>query len=191
MIKKGSPTTALEEQVLSRIARGEDPWLGHLGGSRKISGAIGRLVKRGRLRYGHENGTGGKLGYWLVASDSESKDEELATLRASLATATATIEMLTAERDELLKDAAVEWRCPSCGDGLIPWQHADARSEIQRLTEERDELLAALEPLAHASKVSAVKPVYAIGTRFGAPYDERAAEAMVHRARAALAPKGD
>lgn len=58
--------------------------------------------------------------------------------------------------------------------------------EVERLRERVRVLEDALRPLATASMVSSVRPVYVIGARFGAPYDQRAAEAMVQAARAAL-----
>lgn len=59
-------------------------------------------------------------------------------------------------------------------------------AECERLRERVARLEEALRPLATASLGSSVRPVYVIGARFGAPYDQRAAEAMVQAARAAL-----
>lgn len=66
---------------------------------------------------------------------------------------------------------------------------ATLMAEVERLRERVAVLEEALRPLATASMVSSVRPVYVIGARFGAPYDQRAAEAMVQAARAALEGK--
>lgn len=86
--------------------------------------------------------------------------------------------------------------CPACGGprdecccGEEARIIASRDAQIARLEARVGELEEALKPLADASRVSSAQPVYAIGVRFGAPYDAIAAGAMVERARAAL--RGD
>lgn len=79
-----------------------------------------------------------------------------------------------------------------CDAALIAYYRTAAPAladECERLRERERVLEEALRPLATASMVSSVRPVYVIGARFGAPYDQRAAEAMVQAARAALEGK--
>lgn len=59
--------------------------------------------------------------------------DDINAILAALASETERAERAEAERDDLLKDAAVEWRCPNCGDSAYPWQHAEARAKISEL----------------------------------------------------------
>lgn len=71
-----------------------------------------------------------------------------------------------------------------CADCFF--RERDPQEEIDRLRAENARLREALKPLAEATLSASVGPRYLIGVRWGCPYDERAAEAMVLRARAAL-----
>lgn len=58
------PMTALERTVAERVRDGVDPWHGRVGGSRKVSGALGRLQRKGFVTYGYL--PDGHVGYSLT-----------------------------------------------------------------------------------------------------------------------------
>lgn len=48
--KAARPVTELEAKVLDDVMSGRDPWGGKIGGSRRVSQAIGRLERKGLVK---------------------------------------------------------------------------------------------------------------------------------------------
>lgn len=72
--------TELERQVASRIRRLQDPWAGRHGvGSRTVSGALGRLQRKGLVNYAATDGGA----EWVLTEEGRRALDEADTALAS------------------------------------------------------------------------------------------------------------